>query len=300
MKPRVAIVVAAYDPGPYLVRALESVQAQSMGSWELVVVDDGSHEDLAWVTEVDDRVRRVRQENAGVSVARNVGVASTSAPVVAFLDGDDEWLPGKLDAQLRVLDSDHSISMCDTAFEIIDAQGARIGRGYEGHHRSYEELLEGCGIGLSTVSVRREAFVSAGGFDPVYRLVQDWGLFLRIAKGARLHRVDEVLARYRLHGANATRDYMLALHEAVHLLQGHRLAAKAAGNEHAASAAGMGIHRARLLFGTQAFDQALANKRKPARLLVHLWRALRLNPRFVGQSLARKLGRRSGAGAPSA
>src|SRR5207302_1645257 len=108
-KPRVAIVVAVYDPGPYLARTLDSVRAQSMRSWELVVVDDGSHEDLAWVTEVDDRVRRVRQENAGVSVARNVGVASTSAPVVAFLDGDDEWLPGKLDAQLRVLDSDHSI-----------------------------------------------------------------------------------------------------------------------------------------------------------------------------------------------
>lgn len=102
--PTVAVVIPAYNPGPYLRPALDSVIGQTFTDWECVVVDDGSTEDLSWVDGIDKRVRLITKRNQGVSIARNVGVAATTAPWVAFLDSDDLWYPKKIEAQLATVD----------------------------------------------------------------------------------------------------------------------------------------------------------------------------------------------------
>ena len=80
----VDIVIPAFDPGPFLRRAIDSVVAQTHEDWRAVVVDDGSREDLSWVADLDPRVRMLRQSNQGLSAARNRGIAELSSSTSRF------------------------------------------------------------------------------------------------------------------------------------------------------------------------------------------------------------------------
>jgi glycosyltransferase involved in cell wall biosynthesis len=104
--PLVSVVMPLYNKAPYVLRALESVAAQTMTDLEVIVVDDGSTDggaDLVAGTP-DPRFRLVRQSNAGPGAARNRGLREARAPYVAFLDGDDRWLPPFLEQNLALLE----------------------------------------------------------------------------------------------------------------------------------------------------------------------------------------------------
>jgi len=102
--PAVSVVIPLYNKGPYIARALNSVLAQTFQDFEVIVVDDGSTDDGAEVVRGfdDPRIRLIQQENQGVSAARNRGIAAARAELVAFLDADDEWLPGFLETIMRL------------------------------------------------------------------------------------------------------------------------------------------------------------------------------------------------------
>ena len=169
---QVDVIIPAYNPGPYLRSTLDSVIAQSLPDWNAVVIDDGSTEDLTWVDSFDHRVRRLRQANAGLSAARNIGIEQGTSRFVAFLDADDIWLPDKLSEQLAALENSDAV-LCSTAFDMIDSTGEWLGPGYEGHAASYAELLAANGICVSTVMVPRAALNRVGLFSSAYQQVQD-------------------------------------------------------------------------------------------------------------------------------
>ncbi|WP_214041353.1 glycosyltransferase family 2 protein [Methanoculleus sp.] len=102
--PAVSVVIPLYNKGPYITRALNSVLAQTFQDFEVTVVDDGSTDDGAAVVRGfdDPRIRLIQQENRGVSAARNQGIEAARAELVAFLDADDEWLPGFLETIMRL------------------------------------------------------------------------------------------------------------------------------------------------------------------------------------------------------
>src|SRR5215208_6407496 len=98
MAPAVSVVVATRNYGRYVAGALRSVLGQTWGDLEVVVIDDGSTDDTYQIVEpfrTDPRVRYHRTDGLGQSRAKNLGVQLSRAPLVAFLDGDDEWLPSK-------------------------------------------------------------------------------------------------------------------------------------------------------------------------------------------------------------
>ena len=277
MNPQVAVITAAYNPGPYLDQALASLQAQTSGDWECVVIDDGSTQDLTWVADLDPRIRLIRQDNAGVSAARNAGVAATSAPLVAFLDQDDGWAPTYLTDQVAQF-ADPSIGLSSTDFEIMDREGRVVGPGFGGpHHRSYAELLTGCGLMCSTVMVRRDVLDTVGGFRN-FPVSQDWDLWLRIARtGAGIARVDQIGGRWRRHASNASLDYRGLRRDGLAILA-----------EHDHPAARIGAAHIRHLAGVQAFDAARASRGKPLTLASHLVYALRDAPAYTVGSLLRR------------
>jgi glycosyltransferase involved in cell wall biosynthesis len=259
------------------------VVAQTFGSWEAVVVDDGSVEDLAWVDDLDPRIRLVRQPPRGISAARNLGIARTSAPLVAFLDADDEWLPGKLDRQVEALTAHPDVAMVDTAFRRMDGLGKDIGPGYSGNHRNYYELLEGCGICISTTLVRRTTLEEIGGFAPM-TMVEDWELFLRVARVASIDlRVGEVLARYRVHAGGISRNYLAIFTAATKMLWQHRRRACEERDMAAVRSADAGIAALRSRGARLALDAARRewSERSYGATAKHLTVASALGPRYM-------------------
>lgn len=274
----VGVVIAAFNPGAFLAIALDSLIAQTFHDWQAVVVDDGSDEDLGWVAALDSRIVLVRQANAGVSAARNRGVADTESELIAFLDQDDVWLPTYLERQVEMM-ANPAVVMSSTEFAIIDARGAVIAPGYSGHHSSYEELLCGCGLQLSTVMVRRSAFVAVGGFRG-FDVSQDWDLWLRLARPAssEIRRVDEVLGYWRQHSLNGSRNYVGLWRDGRAILRSH---------EH--PYARVGLRRVRQLSGYQAFDAARDRERGLlARLHALLWAGAHA-PRYTVASLCSRI-----------
>src|SRR5262245_55106442 len=107
MSPAVSVVVATQNYGQYLAGAVQSVLDQSWRDLEIIVVDDGSTDNTSEVVRpflCDPRVRYHRTDGLGQSRAKNLGIQLARAPLVAFLDGDDEWLPDKLERQLPLFD----------------------------------------------------------------------------------------------------------------------------------------------------------------------------------------------------
>lgn len=106
--PRLSVVVPLYNKGPYVLRCLRSIAAQTEGDFEAIVVDDGSTDNGPAAVEEflagDRRFRMIRQANAGPGAARNRGIAEARAALLAFLDADDEWLPGHLAEGAAILD----------------------------------------------------------------------------------------------------------------------------------------------------------------------------------------------------
>ncbi|NLZ30356.1 MAG: glycosyltransferase family 2 protein, partial [Methanomicrobiales archaeon] len=102
--PEVSVVIPLYNKAPYIARALSSIIAQTRQDFEVIVIDDGSTDGGEEIVRGfdDPRIRVIRQENRGVSAARNRGIEAARADFIAFLDADDEWMPTHLGALLRL------------------------------------------------------------------------------------------------------------------------------------------------------------------------------------------------------
>ena len=147
-------------------RSLESVLVQSMADLEVVVVDDGSREPQGWVTDLDPRIIYVRQHNRGVSIARNVGVATARSEWVAFLDQDDEWLPDKLAMQLDLVSAQPRAAFCCTGFDWVRVDGAVHS---DPGPLTYRGLLSTQTALLSSALIAREDYEAVGGSRPAAR-----------------------------------------------------------------------------------------------------------------------------------
>ncbi len=136
MSMRISVVIPAYNAGRYIGRAIDSVLAQTRPAEEIIVVDDGSTDNTAEIAGAyGDRIRFIRQENAGASVARNTGIAAATGNWIAFLDADDEWLPEKLRLQTEHLERNPDLTWttanyvrcyCDSNRREDDLAGERL------------------------------------------------------------------------------------------------------------------------------------------------------------------------------
>jgi len=180
----ISVVIPTYNRAHCIVRALESVFAQSLAPGEIIVVDDASHDDTAAVlAPYAGRIRVIRHEtNAGASAARNTGIAAAQGTWVAFLDSDDAWRPDKLARQLAFMAA-HGINVCCTNCDLIWPDGQ-----VEPAYRPYPPRMEighyvwGCfTCPGSTLIARRDLIAAVGGYDLRYPRYEDWDLFLRLA-----------------------------------------------------------------------------------------------------------------------
>lgn len=180
--------------------ALDSVRAQTLPRWEVIVVDDGSPVPIA-PARVDDIVL-VRQPNAGPGGARNRGVALARAPLVAFLDSDDRYRPRKLERQVALHARRPELVLSATSYLNFDAHGARprVAAPSAGTTEiTFEQLFfENC-IACSSAMLPRGAYGRAGGMAHHRRLGEDYGLWLRLAMRGPIGYLEDALVEHRVH-----------------------------------------------------------------------------------------------------
>ncbi|MBX9627827.1 MAG: glycosyltransferase family 2 protein, partial [Gemmataceae bacterium] len=209
MTPTVSVVMAARNYARFLPQAVESVFAQTVRDWELVIVDDGSTDATPAAARpflADRRVRYVRADRLGQSRAKNLGVGLTRGPFVAFLDADDAWHPDKLERQLTLFAAP-AVGVVHCGRTVIDEAGRPVGRpapaGPRG--RVLAELFVYNSVCFSSVVVRRRVFEHVGGFDPGRDLAIDYDFWLRVARHYMFEAVSDELVLYRTGHGNLSR-----------------------------------------------------------------------------------------------
>jgi glycosyltransferase involved in cell wall biosynthesis len=204
----VTVVIPVYNGSRFLRKAIESVLEQTHAPIQAVVVDDGSVDDSPQIIRsYGSRVEYIYQSNAGVAHARNRGIAAAQGEFIAFLDQDDWWLPNKVGRQVEVFIQHPDVGLVHTeAAHYDDPSSVFVGRLNSGRSdlltgRCYECLLEGNAIFNSSVMVRRSALDRVGIFDTQIEgnTIQDYDLWLRIARPYSFGYIPEKLTIYRLH-----------------------------------------------------------------------------------------------------
>ena len=212
--PLVSVIVPAYDVTDYIGDALNSVLAQTFTDYEIIVINDGSPDTEALESALAPYLTRIvylKQENRGVSAARNTGIAAARGQLLAFLDGDDTWLPHYLEIQVARIQADPTI---DVLYPNVLLFGGGFAAGEEfmtacpsnGEVTFERLLLQECNVSNCSIA-RRETIVRAGLFDESLRSVEDFDLWLRVIKqGGRIAYHRDVLARYRRRPGSLTAD----------------------------------------------------------------------------------------------
>ena len=142
-----------------------------------------------------DRIRVIRQANRGVSAARNAGIRAASGDLIALLDSDDVWLPGKVTAQVRFFETHPDALVCQTQ-EIWIRNGVRVNPGKR-HHKEggmiFERSLALCLVSPSAVMMRRSLLDEVGLFDETLPACEDYDLWLRITRKHAIHLIHQPL-----------------------------------------------------------------------------------------------------------
>jgi len=216
-QPRTSVVIPAYNAELFIERTLRSVLRQTYTSLEVIVVDDGSTDKTKVIAEAaatkDDRVRIISVPNGGVAKARNIGIAEANGEFVAFLDADDLWHPTKIEHQVAAMShrtGDYEPAAVYTLSRTIDRDDRVFGSGkrvlLSGYSFARHLYARPVGNG-SSILVRREAAIVAGGFDPTWAArgiggCEDLDFELKIAAKYPITAIGLYLVGYRQYPGN--------------------------------------------------------------------------------------------------
>jgi glycosyltransferase involved in cell wall biosynthesis len=221
MSPAISVILPVHNREDTLGRAIRSVLDQSFKDFELIVVDDGSKDASAKVVrEFDDsRINFIQlPENRGGNVARNAGLKAAKAPLIAFLDSDDVYLPQKLERVAAIFAARAELELLVDSFVKVQPPGSRPERVTRRNpviddQDKFRRALFTRQLWKATpsISVKREAAIRAGMFDETLKRLQDFDFLIRVAEVTRCASTDEVLwVKYWDAVAISAQDTMIA------------------------------------------------------------------------------------------
>ena len=219
--PLVSIIIPVYNSSAYVADALRSVLAQDCENKEIIVVDDGSTDSTPDILKTfQERIVVITQVNAGPAAARNRALKHAKGAYIAFLDADDFWVPGKLRLQIDYLEERREIGAVYSKWLLwhADAEGRfspprlpplnrRTAIVPEDSGWIYTNLLLECRLLTSTVVLRRAIMQEVGLFNEELLRGQDYDYWIRLSRVTQIHKLNQELALYRIHGDNIPVKY---------------------------------------------------------------------------------------------
>ena len=196
--PLFSVVIPAYNRAKVINRTIDSVLAQSYDNYEIVVVDDGSTDNLKKLCDSynSPKIKYIFQDNAGSNPARNTGIKHSTGKYTSFLDSDDAWMPSYLEEVVGKFSSDDEIGFVWTRNIKKFLPSGRIkqkkSKKLEGHIHT-DVLRRGCLINSSCISAKRSLLEEIGGWDSNLKACQDDDICFRMAKAAKAGFVNKVL-----------------------------------------------------------------------------------------------------------
>jgi glycosyltransferase involved in cell wall biosynthesis len=203
MNPKISVVLPVHNREDVLTRAIESVLGQTLEEWELIVVDDGSTDGSAGVAQsfADKRVRLLRLGmNRGGNAARNAGIRDARAPLIAFLDSDDAYLPEKLERVAAHFAQRPDLDLLIDSFVKVQPPGSSRPKAIRTNpviedRETFRRALFTRLLWKATpaITVKRDALLGAGMFDESLKRLQDFDFLIRISEVANCASTDEIL-----------------------------------------------------------------------------------------------------------
>jgi GT2 family glycosyltransferase len=211
--PFFSVIIPTYNRSDLLREALQSVFAQEYSDYEVIVVDDGSTEEIAAVTrEFGKQVKYLRQDNRGPGAARNLGIANATADYIGFLDSDDLWFPWTLHAYRKAIDECANPSLIAGCLWQFDDEGElalqkETALRFEQFPDYLSAIRRGFYVGAGQMVVRRDAINAVGGFIEDRVNAEDHDLALRLGtRPGFVHIHSPTMIAYRQHADSATTD----------------------------------------------------------------------------------------------
>ncbi len=266
--PLVSIVIPCYNQARFLPESVGSVLVQTHPLLEVVVVDDGSSDNTAEVAGQYGRVRCVRQKNQGLSGARNTGIRVSGGEYIMFLDADDRLTSIAVEAHLRCFAKHPEAGFVVGGIDLISKDGSylRSPRWPDLSANHYEQLLKASHV-ANTIAVmfRRSVLESVGEFDTSLPASEDYDMLLRVARSFPGVHHDAIVAQYRRHSSNMSRNGVLMLGTMHRVMESQRRFVK--GNPRLEAARKRGEIYWRDRYGAVTIIQAGAHlvRREPAR-----------------------------------
>ncbi len=203
--PIVSVVMVVCNVDRFLAESIESVLDQTFGEFEFIIVDFGSTDNSKAIAShyaaKDSRIRLHEMPNCSLVNARNAACSLAQGQYIAIMDADDVSLPHRLIREIAFMEKHPQVGLVGGATEWIDAAGRslRIDHFPTQDHEIRSELADRCPFCQPTVLIRREAFLSAGGYRAAFIVSHDYDLFLRIAERFQCANLKEVVLKYRIH-----------------------------------------------------------------------------------------------------
>jgi GT2 family glycosyltransferase len=206
---RVSVVIPCFNQAQYLGDAIASVLAQTYANVELIVIDDGSTDNTEETASAYPGARLLRQTNRGLAAARNAGLAASRGDYLVFLDSDDRLLPSALESGLKAFARHPACAFVAGGHRMIRFDRTPLWEHTAGPEEDdlYRALLRRNFIAMhAAVMYQRFVFEAVGGFDPRPRGTEDYEMYLRIAKRYPIALHPHIVAEYRVHDSNMTKD----------------------------------------------------------------------------------------------
>lgn len=203
--PGISVVMSVHNGQRHLDAAVRSILDQTLGNFELIIIDDGSTDQtpqrLADMQSADPRVRVVRHENRGLTASLNAGLALAQGRFIARQDADDVSLPHRFARQVEFLDTHPSVAAVGSSADVVDGAGVRVGAltaavGPEAVRHGLLTLRTTPVHG--SIMMRRDVVQALGGYRDAFRAGQDYDLWLRLSARFDMDNLPEVLYQWRL------------------------------------------------------------------------------------------------------